>query len=299
MSEGGGSSAAPHGGKMRLSPCLMPWFASLVWVQLGCVCCITAMMFIFFMLLYWAIPRDEDSPRPLTLSHDADQASSVGPWVKEQIPNLDAKPVSSNVKHPQDAAAPVKSSSPPTRISHKSSNSHLHHLILPPNPLPSTTTHALLSTTITTSHVPPSTTITGSHNRFTTSSSTPSLLNMTSRPGTNSIADSQKILPFHTDTRGPLPLSISQSTGVSADENDNSETAFSGRSSSGTRHFSLSSASPEGRPSSSLVDLKSHIREMLSKVREIDTRFVRRDEVVVRRVVREDAIVEKQEEEVP
>lgn len=326
MSEGGGSSAASRGGRMRLSPCLMPWFASLVWVQLGCVCCITAMMVIIFVLLYWGLPRDEDPTRPLTLSANADQTSSTKPRVTEQLPNPTAKPASSNATHPHDAAAPLKSTPPPSRIlpttkpassnatpphyaaaplestpppsliPPHSNNSHLHHPTSPPNPLPSTTTHALLSTTITTSHAPLSTTITGSHNRFTNSLSAPSSLTTTAWPRLSSTS-SQEILPLHADSQARLPPSASQSKGVPAEETDNSETTFSGKSSSGTRRYSLSSASPEGRPSTSLVDLKSHIREMLSKVREIDTRFVRRDEVVVRRVVREGEIAEQQEEE--
>lgn len=74
-------------------------------------------------------------------------------------------------------------------------------------------------------------------------------------------------------------------------------TTLSGRSVSDDKHLSLSSASPEGRPSSSLSDLKSRIREMLTKVREIDARVLRRDEVLVRRAAREDPIAKRQEEE--
>lgn len=58
---------------------------------------------------------------------------------------------------------------------------------------------------------------------------------------------------------------------------------LSGTSSSG-KDFNVSSASPEGNGSSSLSTLKSRIREMLTRVKEIDATVVQRDEVSVMRL---------------
>lgn len=86
--------------------------------------------------------------------------------------------------------------------------------------------------------------------------------------------------------------------GKATDDALGADVTLSGTSSSG-RPLSVSSASPEGRSaSSSLFLLKSRIREMLTRVREIDTRMVRRDEVsVVRRVAKGKASIGEEEEE--
>lgn len=264
------------------SPCLMPWFASLVWVLLGMSCCLMAMLVIMFVLVYWALPHDETA-RSLPPSPRA-----------EHFPTPAAKHVASKTKTLSYGNLPFKSTSH-TRIKCNSASNLPRPPFPPQAPLPSTTSHALPSTTTTTtttSDVPLSTATT-SHDLTTTSHG--SLLSTTtSQSHLPSITTSQGIQPFGSTVQAPRPFLTSPSIIAPVYENGSSGavTSLSGRSGSDDRHLSLSSVSPEGRPSS-LSDLKSRIREMLTKVREIDARVLRRDEVLVRRAVREDPNIKK------
>ena len=245
--------------RMDLSPCLMPWFASLLWVQLGMACCLTAMVIIIFVLLHWALPNDEKPSSPLT----------------------------SLTRFPTTA----KPSFPSKSLSHTSCYSKIFNPALPivsqRDALPYGTS-VLSTTTTTTSNVSLSTTSRGSLPTTHTSHSNPP-----------SITTLQGITPFLTNSQTGLSTSTSPSTKVTADENTNfgAELTFSGRSDSGSRHLTLLSASSEGRPSSSLSVLKSRIREMLTKVREIDARVLQRDEVLVRKISVEDSVPKNLEEE--